>query len=611
MLDLKKIKLIIWDLDDTFWQGTLSEGDVTIPPKHRDFIQQLTDLGIVNAICSKNDWHEVEEVLKREGLREYFVFNSVNWEAKGQRVQQIINDMQLRAVNVLFIDDNHLNVEEVKYYCPEIMTADPEEIDELIHEVNQLPKKDLEHKRLHQYQLLEEKRSVKNTYSSNEDFLRESAIQVTIQRDCLNHVERIHDLLLRANQLNFTKVRSSMDELISLLSNPEIESGYVAVHDKFGDYGIIGFYAIKEDKLLHFAFSCRTLGMGIEQYVYNILKRPKLTINGEVISDLSSTEIPDWINQKEADGHHEQMSISGLSKHQVLIKGPCDLFQIYPYIANTELFDTDFTHTTDSGLTVESTGHTTHIVESLRLSSAQKELVVSEVPFADMSMYDDRIFKLPYRVVVISILTDANLGVYARKGTGEKLAFLEYIHPITDPSSWKGLIEGTYHHGGFTFTREILEDFSSKYEYLGRNTPDQVLKNIQYIRNHLDDDCLLVLMLGGELEYIGHQFGAYQDRHIVHKEMNDVIRAYAQTQPNVRLLDVNKYLVDQSSFYDHFNHYVKPVYYALASDLVALVNEKLGTNIKETSKAKMLQIRLKEVLAPTYYKIRKIIRKKR
>lgn len=28
MVEFSKIKLVIWDLDDTFWNGTLSEGDV-------------------------------------------------------------------------------------------------------------------------------------------------------------------------------------------------------------------------------------------------------------------------------------------------------------------------------------------------------------------------------------------------------------------------------------------------------------------------------------------------------------------------------------------------------------------------------------------------------
>ena len=41
----------------------------------------------------------------------------------------------------------------------------------------------------------------------------------------------------------------------------------------------------------HFLFSCRILGMGIEQYVYNKLGCPKFVISGDVairISDISA-----------------------------------------------------------------------------------------------------------------------------------------------------------------------------------------------------------------------------------------------------------------------------------------------------------------------------------
>ena len=110
-------------------------------------------------------------------------------------------------------------------------------------------------------------------------------------------------------------------------------------------------------------------------------------------------------------------------------------------------------------------------------------------------------------------------------------------------------------------------------------------------------------MLGGELYYEKNTFDAYKDRHIIHKQMNEAVRNWAQGYDNVKLIDVNKYLVDQSSFYDHFNHYIKPVYYALAKEIVDIVNDKLGSNIRETSKLKMVQIRAKERFAPLYHKI--------
>lgn len=611
MYQFDKIKLVIWDLDETFWSGTLTEGGAVVPPAHRDLLRDLTDIGIVNSICSKNDWDPVREELEKQDLLQYFVFPSVNWEAKGSRIKELIADMQLRPANVLFIDDNHSNREEARFFCPEIMVADPKEISSLIAEVSQASKKDPGHKRLQQYRVLEEKRASRSAYGSNEDFLMESNIRLTIAEDCREQIPRIHDLLLRSNQLNFTKVRSSEAEIAHLLSDPKVNAGYVSVCDKFGDYGIVGFYAIKDHKAIHFTFSCRTLGMGIEQYVYNRLGRPDLVIAGEVISDLTSTELPKWINRPGNHSSAQKAEIKGLTGKQVLIKGPCDLFQIFPYIANPDLIEADFTHTAENGVHIESTGHTTHIVESHRLSQDQKDLVVSEVPFTAPDIYTPNLFDSAYKVVVISILTDANLGVYRRKETGEQFAFLEYLHPITDPNSWNGLISKEYSVNNFDFTREMLEKFAEQYEFVGRNTPEQVVENLRYIREHLSKDCTLVIMLGGELHYEKNTFPAYEDRYLVHQRMNAAIRQFASEVDGIRLLDVNKYLVDQSSFYDHYNHYIKPVYYALAKDMIDIINECTDSKMKETTRFKMLLVRLKETLAPLYHKFRSIGQKER
>lgn len=609
MYQFDQIKLVIWDLDDTFWNGTISEEGVSIPDAHKKLLKTLTDIGIVNSVCSKNDFEPAMARLADAGVAEFFVFPSINWNPKGQRIQQLIADMQLRPANVLFLDDNPSNLGEARHFCPELMTGGPELIGQLIADADAATAKDPAHKRLKQYRVLEEKHKAREEFSSNEAFLYQSGIRVEIATDCLAQLERIHDLILRSNQLNFTKLRSTEAELKQLLSDPNLEAGYASVRDRFGDYGIVGFYAVKDGRLIHFTFSCRTLGMGIEQYVYNTLGRPELTVSGPVISDLSSTVIPGWINQTGDEAAGGQMQIHDLKAHSVLVKGPCDLFQIYPYIANTELFDTEFTYTLDNGLTIESTGHTTHVVEALRLSEEQKQRVLEEVPFADAGMYRDDIYKQGYKVVFLSILADCNLGVYRRKGTGERLAFVEYLRPLTDPANWPGILSGEYPSAGFPFTEEILRDFAEKYEFIGRNTSERIVENLDYIRKHLPEDCTLAIMLGGELYYEKNTFEAYMDRHLVHRKVNAAIRAWAENQHNVTLMDVNKYLVDQSSFYDHFNHYIKPVYYALAQEMVTIVNEATGAKVENTSRLKMAVIRLKEALWPMYHKLRKLLKK--
>ena len=46
----------------------------------------------------------------------------------------------------------------------------------------------------------------------------------------------------------------------------------------------------------------------------------------------------------------------------------------------------------------------------------------------------------------------------------------------------------------------------------------------------------------------------------------------------------------------------------MAKEMVDIVNETTGSEIRETSKLKMGLIRAKEILAPAYYKMRKVLK---
>ena len=73
MYQFEKIKLVIWDLDDTFWKGTISEEEVAVINENVESVKLLTDCGIINSICSKNDYDVAREKLTQLGVWEYFV----------------------------------------------------------------------------------------------------------------------------------------------------------------------------------------------------------------------------------------------------------------------------------------------------------------------------------------------------------------------------------------------------------------------------------------------------------------------------------------------------------------------------------------------------------
>ena len=59
----EKIKLVIWDLDDTFWAGTLSEGGGDAIEANIACLRTLVDRGIMNSISSKNDFDKAMKYL--------------------------------------------------------------------------------------------------------------------------------------------------------------------------------------------------------------------------------------------------------------------------------------------------------------------------------------------------------------------------------------------------------------------------------------------------------------------------------------------------------------------------------------------------------------------
>ena len=136
--DITKAKLVIWDLDETFWDGTLTEGGIKFKPENLKLVQELVTKGIMNSICSKNSMLDARNQFITNGYLKFwqlFVFPSIDWTPKGQRVKNIISSMNLREENVIMIYDNESNINEIKYYCPNIMSAMPEQISKIAEEL--------------------------------------------------------------------------------------------------------------------------------------------------------------------------------------------------------------------------------------------------------------------------------------------------------------------------------------------------------------------------------------------------------------------------------------------------------------------------------------------
>ncbi len=71
MLDrLKEIKCVVWDLDNTLWEGTLLEDrEVSLKPGIQAILEELDSRGILLSIASKNEREVALEQLRTFGVQ--------------------------------------------------------------------------------------------------------------------------------------------------------------------------------------------------------------------------------------------------------------------------------------------------------------------------------------------------------------------------------------------------------------------------------------------------------------------------------------------------------------------------------------------------------------
>jgi FkbH-like protein len=328
--DSEAIRLVIWDLDDTFWQGTLSEGLVTPVIEHLAIVRQLNERGIMSSICSKNHFEPAQALLRNLGVWDEFVFPEIAFAPKGAMVQRIVENIQLRPESILFIDDNVTNLNEALYYVPRLQTAEPAIIPALLADERLKGKPDPAKNRLARYKILERKTVERDAAGGdNRQFLRDSDIRVSFHADIEPEFARVHDLVNRTNQLNFTKNRWPEEAAAALAAFREEQAldfnshaGYVKVSDRYGQYGICGYYHVIQSTCRHFLFSCRAMNMGVEQFVWARLNRPYVPISGEVISDIDMAV--DWIKVV-PDADVLTDGPAPARRRTVCIRGACDM----------------------------------------------------------------------------------------------------------------------------------------------------------------------------------------------------------------------------------------------------------------------------------------------
>ena len=573
---MNPIKIVIWDLDDTLWQGTLSESGVAVDSAVLETVRELSARGIINSIASKNDEAAARNELERLGIWEEFVFPEIAWAPKGPAIARLLDHCRLRAANALFLDDNRSNREEARYYNPGIEVRGPEFIGNLLTDAALRGKPDPDRRRPAQYKQLERRSREQRSFGDNRAFLDQSRIEVERVEELGPHRERISELIGRTNQLNFTKVRLPPIALDGLLNDPGIASLGFRVRDRYGDYGLVGFAALDREahRLIHFLFSCRVLHLGVEQWVWHELGRPAVEVRGETAVRLDSLSAPEWIRAASPRFRTPSSPVAPREaiprrRTKILLKGGCDLEQMAHYLSYAGLdVDEELTYIGRNGEPIHHED-TTLLLATLDRGEAELTATIEGLPFCDCDMFATRIFDRAYDAVVFSPLMDYARPRYRHRRFGIEIPYGESNLFEVAPTEISAAERPHW------LTEEFVGRFAQDFEHVGPISPDQFIRNLGRLRAGIPGR--LILLNGVELPHLSDPDGRRLERHRV---MNRAIDEFVASTEDCALLDVRRIVDRPEQLADSVRHYRREAYARMSRELAALLSWDSGGPLK-------------------------------
>ncbi len=277
----KKVKCVVWDLDNTLWEGVLlEESSVRLRPGVVEIIRELDRRGILQSVASKNDHALAMAKLREFGLDEYFLYPQINWNPKSGSIRRIAESINIGIDTLAFIDDQPFEREEVSHFHPAVLCLDAADLSGLLAMPQMTPRFVTEDSRLRRQMYLNDmvrNEAEQQFEGTSEEFLSSLGMIFTIAPVGALDLQRAEELTVRTNQLNATGYTYSYEELDRFRQSADHLLLIAGLEDKYGSYGKIGLALVERGetvwRLKLLLMSCRVMSRGVGTLMLNHIMR--------------------------------------------------------------------------------------------------------------------------------------------------------------------------------------------------------------------------------------------------------------------------------------------------------------------------------------------------
>lgn len=288
-------KGLITDLDETLWSGVLGDdgpAGVSWDTDHNThfhglyqrMLNLLAESGVVLGVASKNDAALVNEAFRRRDLvvhRKHLFPIEAHWDSKLQSIERILNTWNLGADSVVFVDDNQLELEQVKRAFPGLDCLEFRRDDAafLVELRDRFGKREIRDEDVLRAASLRGAQAVRQAASQDgrllEELLAGANAILTFRWGKDPPDPRALELINKTNQFSLNGVRYTDADWRAYLADPATHVAVVEYEDRYGRLGKIATIAGREREagfdVELWVMSCRAFSRRIEHQCLKML----------------------------------------------------------------------------------------------------------------------------------------------------------------------------------------------------------------------------------------------------------------------------------------------------------------------------------------------------